>query len=246
MNNPSPLAPQGILLEQKNKGRTRVKVAVFVVLAVHGIGLLALLMQGCKKDNDAGNTAAADQTNAMTNAAAPAFEPTNAPPLDSNPPPVITANTNPVPVTPETNPAATDYKIQAGDNLSTLARKFHVSIRALMDANPGIQPTKLQIGQTIHIPAGVASATPTATTPPSVDTGSGEAVYTVKSGDTLSAIAHENHVTVHALEAANNLRTTSIKVGQKLKIPGKVAATAAPATDNTSAATSAPPAAPGQ
>jgi hypothetical protein len=46
--NESPLIPQGSFLEQKNKGRARVKIAVFVVLAIHGVGLMALLMQGCK------------------------------------------------------------------------------------------------------------------------------------------------------------------------------------------------------
>ncbi|HWH68032.1 MAG TPA: hypothetical protein VNT26_01495, partial [Candidatus Sulfotelmatobacter sp.] len=51
MNNESPLIPQGSTLEQKTKGRTRVKIAVFVVLAIHGVGLLALLMQGCKPNS---------------------------------------------------------------------------------------------------------------------------------------------------------------------------------------------------
>src|SRR5881296_3269664 len=50
MNNQSPLIPQGSLVEQKNKGRARFKIAVFFVLAVHGIGLLALLMQGCRRE----------------------------------------------------------------------------------------------------------------------------------------------------------------------------------------------------
>jgi hypothetical protein len=46
----SPLVPQGQLLDPKNKGRARVKIAVFFVLAVHGIGLMALLMQGCRRE----------------------------------------------------------------------------------------------------------------------------------------------------------------------------------------------------
>ena len=42
------------MLEQntKNKGRARVKIAVFFVLAIHGVGLLALLMQGCKGEKE--------------------------------------------------------------------------------------------------------------------------------------------------------------------------------------------------
>src|SRR5882672_10742174 len=70
MNNQSPLVPQGSLLEQKNKGRARVKIAVFFVLAIHGIGLLALLMQGCRRDEGG---AAQAPTNGV---AQPAFEPT--------------------------------------------------------------------------------------------------------------------------------------------------------------------------
>ena len=34
MNNQNPLIPQGSVLEQKNKGRARVKIAVFFVLAI--------------------------------------------------------------------------------------------------------------------------------------------------------------------------------------------------------------------
>ena len=37
MNNLSPLIPQGSLLEQKNKGRARVKIAVFFVLHAWGV-----------------------------------------------------------------------------------------------------------------------------------------------------------------------------------------------------------------
>src|SRR5882724_8225647 len=118
MNNQSPLVPQGSFLEQKQQSRAKVKIAVFVVLAVHGVGLLALLMQGCKKDDTA--TATAEHTNEVAN---PAFvASTNVAPPPSN----VVAAPTPVPVTPEvTSPAppsttaiATDYKIAAGDNFS--------------------------------------------------------------------------------------------------------------------------------
>src|SRR5882724_6177831 len=73
MNNQSPLVPQGSFLEQKNKGRARVKIAVFFVLAIHGIGLLALLMQGCRRDDGAAGTPPAP----TNNVAQPVFEPSN-------------------------------------------------------------------------------------------------------------------------------------------------------------------------
>src|SRR5215831_20204051 len=87
MNNQSPLIPKGSLLEQKNKGRARVKIAVFLVLAIHGIGLMALLMQGCKKEPDTNTIASTNPSASIepTNTAAPTFvEPTNSPALATN------------------------------------------------------------------------------------------------------------------------------------------------------------------
>jgi LysM repeat protein len=222
MNNPSPLVPQGSLQEQKNQGRARVKIAVFVVLAVHGIGLVALLLQGCKKEPESA-TPTPDLT--ASNATPSFVETANPPAADTNPPPVTPAP----PATPVLPPVAvTDYKIVAGDTFSTIARKFHTTTRALMDANPGIEPTKLQIGQSIKIPAPVAPATPGSGTGTSAaDTSSGEQMYVVKSGDTLIRIATDYKTTVKALRSANSLTTDKIKVGQKLKIPAGASAASA-------------------
>ncbi|MEP3197733.1 MAG: peptidoglycan DD-metalloendopeptidase family protein [Lentilitoribacter sp.] len=45
--------------------------------------------------------------------------------------------------------------------------------------------------------------------------------YTVASGDTLNRIAYKNGVSVAALKAANNIKTSNIRIGQKLVIPSK-------------------------
>jgi len=222
-NNPSPLVPQGSLLEQKNKGRARVKIAVFVVLAIHGIGLLALLMQGCKKEPDASTQGATE----MTNTAPPAFESTNLPVADTNPP---TAPTN-VETTPAPAAGVTEYTIAKGDTYGTISKKFHVTVKAITDANPGVEPTKLKIGQIIHIPAPAPTTASTGSTGTTGSEGAGAGqIYTVKSGDSLSKLATEFGVTVKALRSANNLTTDKIVVGQKLKIPAKTASPP-PATD---------------
>jgi len=231
MNNPSPLIPQGSLLDQKQKSRARVKIAVFLVLTIHGIGLLALLMQGCKKEPETG--VATEDTN---NPAMPFVETTNAPPpVQTNDLTTTAATTNaPAPAVVESTPqppvatppsVATEYTISSGDKLSTLARKFHVSVKALMEANPGIQPTRLKVGQKINIPAPTsatpqgAGSTPAASSQPST----GEQGYTVVSGDSLSKIANHFGTSVKALRSLNNLKTDRIVVGQKLKIPAKSA-----------------------
>jgi LysM repeat protein len=241
MNNQNPLIPQGSALEQKNKSRARVKVAVFFVLAIHGIGLMALLMQGCGQSKEA----VTPSENTVSNTP-PAFVDTNNPPVTtSNPPVVVTA---PVPVETPVPPAAVpagaaEYTIVKGDSFSTIAPKFHVSVKAITDANPGVEPTKLKIGQKIHIPAPAAPTVPTVTGTAPVENPSagGEQTYTVKSGDNLTKIAGQFGTTIKALRAANGLKTDSIKVGQKLKIPAKASAPVAVPTAPVEPAPTTPP-----
>lgn len=53
------------------------------------------------------------------------------------------------------NAAATTngkYRVQKGDYPAKIAEKLGISTKALMDANPGLDPTKLQINQEINVP----------------------------------------------------------------------------------------------
>jgi LysM repeat protein len=233
MNTQSPLVPQGSMLEQKNKGRARVKIAVFFVLAIHGIGLLALLLQGCQRDK----TTAQNET--ATNSVS-TFEPTTMP-VDSNATPTAVAsvsNTSTAAVPPGTATTTTgaadtsataaapgtasEYAIAKNDTLGGIAKNFHVTVKSIMDANPGIEPTRLKIAQKIHIPAPTAAMVSAASTKavPATDATGGN-VYSVKSGDTLTTIAKHEGTTIKELRAANNLKSDRIIVGQKLKIPGR-------------------------
>ena len=231
MNIQSPLVPQGSLLEQKNKGRARVKIAVFFVLAIHGIGLLALLMQGCRREPVVPPAEA-------TNAAPAALESTNVV-TDPTPPPVQTNPTPVVSISPTALSAGSDYTIVQGDNFSTLAKRFGVSVKAITDANPGVDSTKLKIGQKIHIPPAMAVA-PTVAAP--VVAANGEQLYTVKSGDTLIKIASQFGSSVKAIRSLNSLKTDAIRVGQKLKIPAKSAGSAPVSTPSSEPAAPSSPA----
>ena len=55
MSNPNPFVPKGSLLEQQSKRRSHLKIAVSCVLAVGIVGLLAMLIQGCKRDTNPDN-----------------------------------------------------------------------------------------------------------------------------------------------------------------------------------------------
>lgn len=244
MNTRSPLVPQSSFLEQKNKGRARVKIAVFIVLAIHGIGLLALLMQGCKKEPEAVPPVGSEDTNAPVTGQTAFADQTNAPPPFTAPTSAPVATTVTTNVEPPVAPpvfAATEYKVLKGDNYTTIARNFHTTTKALMDANPGVDPTKLQIGQTLHIPPPSPAAVAGATSGLPVDASAGEVVYSVQSGDTLIKIADKFKVSVRAIRAANpGLTTDRIKVGQKLKIPAKPAAPATGTTTPTGGSTTPP------
>ena len=231
MNTPNPLVPQGSKLEQKSNARSRVKLAVFFVLTIHVVGLMALLVQGCRQDPQK----VVDQP--VPPPVVPDFANLQIPDVDTNdvlldvpelppeggvmdpgfaPPelaePEISGVEEFAPVQPVS--AGQQYAIQKGDTYYSIGKQFGVSMQAIKDANPGVDPTRLQVGQTIQVPP-AASAVPETVTP----TVTGEVVYTVVSGDNLSTIARKYNTTWQAIKDLNSLPTTNIKVGQKLRIP---------------------------
>jgi len=202
-------------------------------------------MAGCKKTTEQAKNDSVPDTSA---APPPPFDP-NSLPVGTNPPGgaapvppptnVVTPLPPPVPVavkdpTPAPVPAVplegTEAIIIKGDSFSTLAKKYNVSVNAIKTANPGVDSTRLKIGQKIKIPAASTAAATPAGGSSDPTASAAEKTYVVKSGDNLLKIAHANNVTVKALSAANNLKTAQIKVGQKLKIPSKTAPATAEAT----------------
>ncbi len=106
--------------------------------------------------------------------------------------------------------------VAAGDSFETIANKYGVTVRELVSANPQL----LTIGGKLTVPVAVAipqEGGGGTTSGPGAPAGQ---TYTVKRGDTLSAIAVRYATTVAALAAANNLTNpNAIQVGQVLIIP---------------------------
>ena len=247
MNNPNPFVPKGSLLEQQSQRRSRLKLAVFCVLAVSVTGLVGMLIQGCKREKPADNMET------------PMIDTNTPPAIDTNMPPMGMTNamgmtslvpTNQMAVVPPVVPtepvvpaAGSEYVVAKGDSLASIAKKNGVTLKALQAANPTVVPTKLKIGQKLVIPAGGRTTEGSTATAMTAD--AGMTVYTVKSGDTLSKIAKAHGATVKAIQSANNLATTKIHVGQKLKIPSKAQpAPVTPTPAPTPVDTMAPPVAP--
>jgi LysM repeat protein len=231
-NTPNPLIPQGTLPDQR--GKAHIRIAVFTILTVHLVLFTALLMAGgCKQKST--------ESTGDTNVLAPNIDSnlanfTSTPPSTS--PPVVPTPIVPTPVVPtpvvptpviDTPPVANErvHTIVKNDSFYTLAKKYGVSMKAIADANPGVDSTKLKIGEKIKIPA-ATTPSPTTSSLTTTATDAPEKIYTVKSGDRLYNIAKNEGTTVKAIMALNGLKTTQIKVGTKLKIPVK--APAAPTT----------------
>jgi LysM repeat protein len=243
-----------------------------MIFAVHIVVLGGILMVGCK-DTGAKDKAKTDlNTDVGGGPANPG--PVSAPPSDMAPAPAATAPTAstaslpggnnalppvaslpgsvpaPAPVTQSLAPipAATGgstYVIAAGDTLGAIAKKNGVSVKAIEEANPGIDAKKLQIKAKLQIPAGTAAAsadTPKAGSETAAAASGDATTYVIKPGDTLMKIATAHHTTVKAIEALNDMKTSAITAGHKLKVPvmKMASAEAAPAS---AAATTAPAAA---
>jgi LysM repeat protein len=213
MNNPNPFVPKGSLLEQQSKRRSHMKLGVLCVLVVGVAGLTAMLIQGCKREQITEEPPPVDTNTVVMDTNTPSMEASN--PAVAVPPVVA-----PAPV-PEV--AGMEYVVVKGDSFAKIAKKNGVSVKAIEAANPGVEPTKLKVGQKLSIPASAGGAAAPAMVGGQAATGSsmGEETYTVKSGDTLTKIAKAHGTTVKAIKAASNLTTDHIKVGQKLKIPAK-------------------------
>jgi LysM repeat protein len=83
-------------------------------------------------------------------------EPATSPPPATTQAPATTAApaaTAPPPETaPATTAAASTYTIEAGDTLQTIADQYGTTVEELLVLNPDVDPTALQIGQTIRVP----------------------------------------------------------------------------------------------
>src|ERR1700690_2155406 len=101
------------------------------------------------------------------------------------------------------------YTVRPGDSLTAIAQRYHVSLRALADANGLDWRRPLLIGVVLHVPSsGGAPAT------------AWKGTYVVRSGDTLSGIALRYHLTLAQLAAANGIDPNGVLlIGARLRIP---------------------------
>ncbi len=113
----------------------------------------------------------------------------------------------------------TYHKVRRGETLSTIGRKYGVSVKNLRKWNNLRNNSVLQIGQRLVVRGGNASSSSVASSSASSSSGKTK-IHTVRSGENLWTIAKKyKGVTTDEIKRLNGLKNNNIKVGQKLKIP---------------------------
>ncbi len=111
--------------------------------------------------------------------------------------------------TPGSCPGGFLHTVTINDTFYSIARRYNISLTSLLNANPGIDPDTLQIGQRICIP----------TTPPPAQECPGR-LYTIQAGDTFISLARRFGYTLDALIAANpQVNPSNLQIGQQICLP---------------------------
>jgi LysM repeat protein len=224
-------APGSPQAERQRARRGRFKIVVWTIVAANLVLFTGMLIQGCQREpvtavtqdgnpvetatSDTNGAAVAQQTSGTNSPVTPTFEGPAANPA------VAAAVTNAAPE--PALPGARQYVVVKGDSFYKIAKANRVSMKALADANPGVDSAKLKVGQALQVPAGTEPAAASPATSPvraSVKASPSTSRYVVKRGDTLDRIARAHGTTVRAIKAANGLTSERIVVGRSLKLPG--------------------------
>ena len=153
--------------------------------------------------------------------------------------------------------ADTTYKVEKGDTLYSISRKYQITVAELRAANNLSENDVIKVGQKLKIPtADISNAAALATDNKATTSGSATLSatkatkeYTVVKGDTMYSISKKNGMTLAEFMALNGLDSNSgIKVGQKLKIysatgvpePVEGQKTTSPSTSSGTTGTTAP------
>ena len=122
------------------------------------------------------------------------------------------------------------YKVEKGDTLYSISRKYQITVAELRTANNLSENDVIKAGQKLIIPdadIGTAVALSSTKTAGNAAPAGKITEYVVKKGDTLYGIARKNGMAVADLMALNNLDSSAvIKVGQKLKVAKSTVETA--------------------
>ena len=100
------------------------------------------------------------------------------------------------------------YTVKSGDTLSNIAREYNVTVQSIASENRILNPNLIYVGQRLVIETVRYDTHAT-----------GNTIYLVRNGDTLSEIAQKYGTTVNELVRLNSIQNPNlIYVGEKIRI----------------------------
>lgn len=107
------------------------------------------------------------------------------------------------------------HRVRKGESLSTIARRYRVTVRQMLAWNDVDAGATLRVGQRVRVGPAAVSREGAGSPGPS-----GGATHLVRRGETLAGLAKRYRVSVAALMAANGLRSArDLQAGRRLTIP---------------------------
>jgi len=120
----------------------------------------------------------------------------------------------------EKNTNWVQHRIKRGETVSTIAKKYGVSMSSVISANNLRRPYQIYVGNNLMIPTTGGGGFYASQSQASDVVPDGSGNYMVKRGDTLWEIARAHGVSLNSIKKANNLSSNRIYPGRKLIIPG--------------------------
>ena len=136
------------------------------------------------------------------------------------------------------------YTVKSGDTLSHIAAANGVSVNNLMSWN-NLSSTTIYAGEKLSLKKGASSSSSSSNSNSSTSSNSSKnngasssSTYTVKSGDTLGAIAAKHGVSVSNLQSWNNISGHMIYPGDKLAVKKGASSSSSNSSNSSSSSSS--------
>ncbi|MCQ5068898.1 LysM peptidoglycan-binding domain-containing protein, partial [Faecalibacillus intestinalis] len=118
--------------------------------------------------------------------------------------------------TTNTETSSASYTVKSGDTLSGIASQYNTTVNQIVSLNQLSNPNLIYVGQVLKLKN---SQTTNSSSSSSSTAATTVGTYTVKAGDTLSAIASRYSTSSSTLASLNSLSNPNlIYVGQVLKV----------------------------
>lgn len=110
-----------------------------------------------------------------------------------------------------------EHTVEKGQFVGHIAIKYNTSTAKILELNPDLVPEKIQIGQKIKVQPNTNTKPAQPAKPATTEDPNGT-YHSVKSGDTLGAIAIKYNTTVAKIKELNNMENDNIRVNQRIRV----------------------------